>query len=316
LSLRCNLVTLSGGGRYEDLSMADYSAGEIGTGEARELVLALQENFGDLTFSFHAGVSYRHCLVWKGARGSPGVGLGLTPPHDISLKRIRDWLPGGEACAPLARMMRESRELLSAHPVNAARRARGESEANSIWLWGEGFRPALPSFRALHGIGGSVISAVDLVKGIGICALMRSVEVEGATGNLHSNFAGKAAAALRELESGVDFVYLHVEAPDECGHRHDIEGKVRAIELIDGEIVGPLVAGLERLGDWRVLVLPDHPTPLSLRTHTAEPVPFLACGRGIPASGRDRYDEATAAETGLFVERGHELLGRFLRTED
>jgi 2,3-bisphosphoglycerate-independent phosphoglycerate mutase len=313
VAFRCNLVSLSEEGDYADKVMIDYSSGEIGTEEARLLVEAVQRGLGSSSLEFHPGISYRHCMVWKGGP----LGCRLTPPHDITLKGIRDYLPAGEAGEEILRLMRASQEILRDHPVNRARKARGEIAANSIWLWGQGRKPAIPSFAERFGLKGSVISAVDLIKGLGICAKMRSIDVEGATGTIHTNFAGKADAALEELRAGQDFVYLHVEAPDECGHHHEIEEKVRSIELIDELVVGRLLEGLEAFEEYRILVLPDHPTPLELRTHTSEPVPFLIYEKGRDlGSGLSRYDEAEGKRSGLFVPRGHELMDRFLALVD
>ncbi len=309
VAIRCNLVTLTEEPEYADKSMVDYSADEISTEEARELITEVQRRLGTDLMTFHPGISYRHCMVWKEGL----LGLGLTPPHDIALQKIRDHLPPGERGRTILGLMRESHAFLKDHPVNVARRAKGLRPANSIWLWGEGTKPAIPAFREKYGLEGSVISAVDLVKGLGLCADMRSIDVEGATGNIHTNFRGKAMAALRELELGRDFVYIHVEAPDECGHRHEIENKVRAIELIDEELLGPLLAGLDALGDYRLMVLPDHATPLSLRTHSMEPVPYIIYRSGQSGdSGLGGYDESSAPRTGVMVDPGHLLMDRFL----
>jgi len=209
--------------------------------------------------------------------------------------------------------MIKSYDILKDHPVNKARVSRGLRPANSIWLWGEGKKPSIPKFYDKYKLNGSVISAVDLIKGIGILAGFRNVEVEGATGNIDTNFYGKAQAALKELESGQDFVYLHIEAPDECGHRHEIENKVKSIELIDDRIVGPIIEGLEKYDDYRILILPDHPTPLSLRTHTAEPVPFLLYQKTNPKkSGVTGYDELQAAKTGIIFNDGYKLMDHFI----
>ena len=226
VAFRCNLVTLSGEGDYQDKVMADYSAGEITTAEASELIQAIAQAFSTEEIAFYPGISYRHCMIWHGGP----VGLDLTPPHDISDKTITEYLPGNRAILDL---MRRSFEVLDKHPVNEARRAKGLNPANSIWLWGEGTRPGVSSFEKMYGVKGSVISAVDLIKGIGICAGMKVIEVEGATGNLDTNFKGKGQAALKTLLEGQDLVYIHVEAPDECGHHGDTEGKVHAIERID-----------------------------------------------------------------------------------
>jgi 2,3-bisphosphoglycerate-independent phosphoglycerate mutase len=309
VAFRCNLVSLSEEGDYSARTMVDYSSDEIATGEARVLIEEIQRRLGTLDIDFHPGVSYRHCMVWKGGP----LACALTPPHDISQKAIRDHLPKGEGADRILRMMRESGDILRDHPLNAARKARGELPANSIWLWGQGNKPAIPFFADKYGLRGSVVSAVDLVKGLGICAGMRSIDVEGATGTIHTNFVGKAEAAIRELTSGQDFVYVHIEAPDECGHHHQIEDKVRSIELIDELVVGSLLDGMEGLGEYRILILPDHPTPLSLRTHTSEPVPFLIYEKGRELdSGLSRYDEFEAAKSGLYLDRGHELMDRFL----
>ena len=309
VAIRCNLVTLSDEAEYADKTMVDYCSDEISTDEARELIAEVQRRLGTERFAFHPGVSYRHCMVWKEGL----LGLGLTPPHDISLRGVRDYLPPGERGAEILGLMRESHAFLKDHQVNRSRRERGLKPANSIWLWGEGTKPAIPSFRDKYGLQGSVVSAVDLIKGLGLCAGMRSIDVEGATGNIHTNFRGKAMAALRELEAGRDFVYIHVEAPDECGHRHEIENKVRAIELIDEEVLGPLLDGLGSMGDHSIMVLPDHATPLSLRTHSMEPVPYIIY-RSLRSggSGLDGYDEFLAQRTGIMVEAGHGLMGRFL----
>jgi 2,3-bisphosphoglycerate-independent phosphoglycerate mutase len=259
--------------------------------------------------AYHPGISYRHCMIWSNGPD----GFRLTPPHDILEKRIKQYLPQGENASVLYKMMKESYAILKNHPVNRAREAGGLRPANSIWLWGEGRRPAIPLFAEKYGVRGSVVSAVDLIKGIGICAGLTSVEVEGATGNIHTNFYGKARAALDELEAGMDFVYVHVEAPDECGHRHEIENKVKSIELIDRQVVGTILEGLEKYEDYGILVLPDHPTPLPLRTHTSEPVPYLLYRKsGRMPSGVEGYDEFQAAATGIYLDQGHKLMDRFL----
>ncbi len=312
VALRCNLVTLSDEPDFASKTMLDYSAGEITTEEAREIIALVDRTFRTDQFRFYAGISYRHCLIQKNGQ----TGSRLTPPHDIILRPIAEYLPAGEGSQELLEMMEASYSLLKDHPVNLARRERGQNPANAIWLWGAGKRPALPAFYDLHGLRASVISAVDLIKGIGLCAGMRSIDVPGATGTLHTNFAGKAQAALRELETGQDFVYLHIEAPDECGHHADINGKVLAIERIDEQVLGILLEGLERFADYRLMILPDHPTPLALRTHTADPVPFLIYQKTRPrSSGPNAYDEAAARSTGLTVENGADLMNYFLARE-
>jgi 2,3-bisphosphoglycerate-independent phosphoglycerate mutase len=309
VAFRCNLVTLSEGGEYADKTMVDYSSDEISTEEAQKLIAEVDRRFHTDAIAFHAGIMYRHCMVW---RDGP-LGCNLTPPHDISEKAIRDYLPPGEVGRSLLAMMIGSHALLDRHPVNEARRARGLHPANSIWLWGEGKKPAIPSFFDKYGLRGSMVSAVDLLKGLALCAGLRSIDVEGATGNIHTNFEGKARAALDELRSGADFAYVHLEAPDECGHRHEIEGKVRSIELIDEKIVGPLVEGLAAIGEYRILVLPDHPTPLSIRTHSSEPVPYVIYDSVQPDdSGLAGFDEASALKTGIHLPVGYELMDHFL----
>lgn len=309
IAFRCNLVTLSDEENYEDKTMIDYSSDEISTDESRELIEEVNRHFRNDIIQFYPGISYRHCMVW---RNGPEK-FKLTPPHDISERKIKDYLPQGETGTALLKMMAESSRFLNNHPVNRQRVSRGLRPANSIWLWGEGKKPAIPVFYDKYGVKGSVISAVDLIKGIGICSGMKSINVDGATGNIHTNFYGKAKAALAELESGQDFVYVHVEAPDECGHRHEIDNKVRAIELIDEKIVGPLLDGLEKFGDYKIMILPDHPTPLSLRTHTSDPVPFVIYHKSSAKdNGAQGYDEAEAGKTGLFVSEGHTLMDRFM----
>jgi len=309
-AFRCNLVTLSEEGDYTGKTMIDYSSDEISSAEAAELIKEVNKHFKTSDISFYPGVSYRHCMVWKGAP----VGLGLTPPHDILERPIAEYLPKGEYGKAILNMMQESYEFLKDHPVNKARVSKGLRPANSIWIWGEGRKPAIPKFSEKYGISGSVISAVDLIKGIGKCAGLKAVNVEGATGNIHTNFAGKAKAAVQELEAGQDFVYVHIEAPDECGHRYEIENKVKSIEIIDRQVVGPILQGLEKFADYRVLILPDHPTPLPLRTHTSEPVPFLLYRKkGRKVSGAEGYDEFQAKSTGIFIEEGHTLMDHFIK---
>jgi len=309
VTFRCNLVTLSDDEDYSNKTMIDYSSDEISSAEAAELIKDINKWFKTDEICFYAGVSYRHCMVWRNAPS----GFKLTPPHDILEKKITQYLPGGKNGKVLLDMMVESNKLLKDHPVNKSRIERGLRPANSIWLWGEGKKPVIPEFYGKYRVKGSVISAVDLVKGIGICAGLKSVNVEGATGNINTNFIGKARAALHELESGHDFVYVHIEAPDECGHRHEIKNKVRSIELIDELVVGTILKGLEKYEDYKVLVLPDHPTPLSLRTHTADPVPYILYQKSKEqASGVSGYDEFQAKSTGIFVEEGHTLMDKFI----
>ncbi|MDL2289632.1 cofactor-independent phosphoglycerate mutase [Clostridia bacterium OttesenSCG-928-F22] len=306
VSYRVNLVTLGGDEEYSNKTMLDYSADEISTEESGELIRYLAQHFNDEHFTLYPGISYRHCMIW--ANGE--TGQMLTPPHDILEQNIAEYLPKGSAGNVFFDMMRRSYELLKDHPVNKARMQRGLKPANSIWPWGEGKRPAFPSFEELHGKKGAVISAVDLIKGIGICAGMRVMEVEGATGNIHTNFKGKAEAALDALKDGADYVYLHVEAPDECGHRQEIESKVRAIELIDEHIVGRILREMkEAKQEFRMLLMPDHPTPLMLRTHTSDAVPFVLYASTQELQPHvEKYDEGHAKATGIFEEHAYKLI--------
>ena len=257
---RCNVVNVTEDEpNYEDKIITDHSADEITTEEAGELIKAVQSEFGNGTFSFYPGVSYRHALVWNCGPKE----YSLTPPHDILEKRIGDYLPKGESGKPLFDMMKASYDILNNHPINLKRAERGLKKANSIWIWGEGRKPNLESFEKLYGLKGSVISAVDLIKGIGICAGLNSIDVDGATGNINTNFDGKARACLDALKNGSDYVFVHMEAPDECGHRHEVENKVKSIELIDEKVVGFLINELKKENvDFRMMILPDHPTPL------------------------------------------------------
>lgn len=311
VTLRCNLVTLSDEPNYEDKTMVDYCAGDISTPEAEELIKYIDEKLGSDKFKFYAGVSYRHCLVW--AKGEPHPGV-LTPPHDISDRKITDYIPKGDYIAELYDMMKKSYDLLMEHPVNKKRIAEGKRPANSIWLWGEGTKPKLDSFKGKFGKSGSMISAVDLLKGIGKCAEMNVCQVEGATAYIDTNFDGKVQAAIDELKKGQDFVYIHIEAPDECGHRAEIQNKKLAIEIIDEKILAPLLAYLKDCGDdYSVMVLPDHPTPICLKTHTSDPVPFLIYrSNDEKNSGVSTFCEETAEKTGLYIEPGCTLMNRFL----
>lgn len=314
VALRCNLVTLSDEPNYEDKTMVDYSAGDISTAEAAEIIKTVQEHFGNEEFAFYSGVSYRHCLIVH--HGAVSLGK-MTPPHDISGRVVGSHLSDSPNAAKLTAMMKESYDLLKDHPVNLKRIAEGKSPANSIWLWGEGSKPALESFEKLHGVKGSIVSAVDLLKGIGICAGMNTPEVEGATGYIDTNFEGKAQAAVEEWKNGRDLVYIHLEAPDECGHRNEPQNKVRAIELIDERVLPIVLDYLENCGeDYKVMILPDHPTPIVIRTHASDPVPFMIYHKQAErASGVDSINENSAKATGDFVAVGHTLMDQFLKDE-
>ncbi len=308
---RTNVVTLSEDGDYANKIMLDHSADEITTEEARELILALDRAFGSELRRFHTGVSYRHCMLIRGGNDQ----YPFMRPHDIIGCRIGDYLPKEEdGGAEFLRMMRESFDVLNHHPVNEARRARGLKPANSAWFWSPGRKPQLPSFGEKWGVDGAVISAVDLIKGIGLCAGMESIDVEGATGNVHTNYAGKAAAAIDAFARGKEFVYVHIEAPDECGHRAETENKVRSIELIDRHIVGPVVDALRKTGeDFRVMILPDHPTPIRIRTHSIDPVPYLIYDSTSPVTGVSTFTEASAAAQNNYLASGCRLMDSFIR---
>ena len=310
VSYRCNIVSLDGDGEYEDCRMWDYSCDEIPTEESEVLIRYLNDVFSTEAVQLYPGISYRHCLILKEAAD----GCITTPPHDISDRCVGTHLPTGQNAELLLSMMKRSRDLLKDHPINRARVARGVKPASSLWFWGEGRKPALTSYEKKYGVRGSVVSAVDLIKGIAICAGMNSIDVVGATGNIHTDFKAKALASIDALQRHSDFIYIHIEAPDECGHRREIENKVLAIEKIDQEIVGPMLDYLSSCKEpYRVLVLPDHPTPLYLRTHVPDPVPFVLYDSTVEQnSGILSYTEAQCQSTGVFVEPGHTLMDRFL----
>ncbi|KJS17022.1 MAG: phosphoglycerate mutase [Peptococcaceae bacterium BRH_c4b] len=309
VAFRCNLVTLSEGGEYANKTMVDYSAGEISTLEARELIAEVNRKLADIDKKYYAGVSYRHLMVWSDATASTV----LTPPHDISGKTITDHLPREEGAAILLDIMKKSNEILSSHPANTARREKGMNTANSLWFWGQGKRPFLPKFTDKYGIRGAVISAVDLIRGIGICAGLEVVDVHGATGNIHTDFRGKALAALATLRQGNDFVYIHIEAPDEAGHQGDLQTKLKAIEEIDEKVIGTLLGGMEEFEDYRLMVLPDHPTPMCTMTHATDPVPFAVCAKTAGVLRNVRYDEKNAAAGGMtFIKDGYTLMDKFI----
>lgn len=310
VTLRCNLVTLSNEDEYENKTILDYCAGDISTAEAKVLIEYIEEKLGNEEFSFYSGVSYRHCLVWNNGNPTPGV---LTPPHDITGRVITEYVPKGDYTEKLYDLMKKSYELLKDHPINRDRIANGKSPANSIWLWGEGTKPQLDSFYSKFGKKGSMISAVDLLKGIAICSGMNSVDVDGATGYIDTNFDGKCKAAIEEFKNGADLVYIHVEAPDECGHRGELENKVKSIELIDKLILTPVVEFLKGYDDFAVLVCPDHPTPLSIRTHSGNPVPYIIYdSKNEVDSNIGCHCEKNAETTGKYIEKGFTMMEYFL----
>lgn len=309
VSFRCNLVTLSEEQPYEEKTMVDYSADEISTQEAHQLIRAVNDAFATDQLSFFGGISYRHLLLWHGVT----FDFALTPPHDISGKRIGDYLPNHPV---LLEMMKKSCDILKDHPVNIERKKAGKHPANAIWIWGQGTKPGLASFLELYGKKATVISAVDLIKGIAKCAGMESVDVPGATGTVDTNFEGKAQAAIDALKRGQELVYLHMEAADESGHRFETDNKVKSIELIDSKVIRPVWEYLEESGEeYKLLVLPDHPTPLSLGTHTSDPVPFALFDSRREESGREGicYSEEEGKRSGIFVQPGWQLMTRFLK---
>jgi 2,3-bisphosphoglycerate-independent phosphoglycerate mutase len=309
VAYRCNLVTLSAEESYEEKIMVDYSADEITTAEAAKLIDAVKDGLENQDLKIYPGFGFRHLLVWKGGP----IDSEFTPPHDISGKVIGPYLPKGPGGETFLRLMKDSSSYLPSHPVNIARVEKGLRPANGLWFWGQGKRPDMPKFYDRYGLYGSVISAVDLIKGIGICAGLSIVEVEGVTGTIHTNAAGKVRAALDELANGQDIVYLHVEAPDAVSHRGELESKIKAIELVD-RMLGQLLQGLEVYDDYKIMVLPDHPTPLSIMTHSNKPVPFAIYTKGQQKYTERAYDEPTAAK-GMVFQAGHELMDYFLSDE-
>lgn len=310
VSFRCNLVTLSEEeDRYEDRHILDHSSGEISTEEAAELLEALSEGLKREGYTFYVGTSYRHLLIQK-----KGKVTELTAPHDILTKQIGGYLPEDGV---LREMMVKSYDILKDHPVNKRRRTEGKNPANSAWFWGAGTRPALRSFEEKNGVKGAMISAVDLLKGIAVGAGMDNIVVEGANGGLDTNYAGKAQAAVKALtEDGYDFVYVHIEAPDEMGHQGSFQDKITAIERIDEQIIGPVRTALEDAGtDFRMLILPDHPTPVRVRTHTSDPIPYLLYDSTEYIAGMDTYSEKTGKQTGVFVEKGYRLMDHLLEKD-
>ncbi len=303
VAIRTNLVTLSDDEKLTDKIMLDYSAQEISTDEARALITAIQEKLGDDRFSFHSGISYRHCLIDK----SGNKDTVLTPPHDISERRIGDYLPKGKDADIFRNLIEKSIEILKGHPINKERIHTNKRPANAIWFWGLGTKPTFPSFsKKTKGLKGAVISAVDLIKGIAKGTEMKVYEVEGATGNIDTNYMGKARAVIDALKDGYDFVYLHIEAPDECGHRGEAENKVKAIESVD-KVTGFIKASLDDMQeDYVIAVLSDHATPLCLRTHTTDPVPYLIYNSTIKTTSKVEYNEEDSA-LGEFLTDGGKL---------
>ena len=303
VALRCNIVTLSEeDGAYEERTIIDHSASEISTEDAAVLLEAVRKELESDIYKFYVGTSYRHLLIWEN-----GEVVDLVPPHDVLGQKIGANLPKEEA---LREMMKKSYDILVNHPINIERKKQGLNPANSCWFWGAGTRPALSSFEEKTNKKGAMISAVDLLKGIAVGASMKVITVEGANGGLHTNYEGKAQAAVDVLtKEGYDFVYVHLEAPDEMGHQGSYERKIQAIENLDARIIKPVVEGLEAAGeDFRMVVLPDHPTPVCIRTHTSENVPYILYDSTAPQVHDWHYNEKEAAETGHFIGEGHTLI--------
>ncbi len=315
LAFRCNLVTL--GVLGSQVTMEDFTADHISSEEARQIIQDIDGEMGTETIQFYPGVSYRHLMVWKGEGDREGLeSLNLTPPHDIVGKGIFDYLPKVGSEDGIMDLLTRSQILLKGHPVNVARKEKRLKPANSIWLWGQGRRPQIPTLAEKFGVEGSVISAVDLIKGIGMYAGLEVIDVPGATGYFDTNYRGKAEYGLKELEEK-DLVLIHVEAPDEAGHGGDIPKKIETIEAFDKEVVGTVLEGIRDVGDYRVMVLPDHPTPIPVRTHVPDPVPFA-----IYDSRRRRswpegmsFDEESVKRGGVSIENGYQIMDIFMRGE-
>ncbi len=304
VAFRCNMVNIL---HYEGRGfMHDFAAGHISTEEASQVIAALNEELGSDLLQFYPGVSYRHLMVVRNCADELAA-LELTPPHDIIGQEIVDHLPP-DPTSPIQRLMLSSQMIIHRLPFIQEKREKGETTANSIWLWGQGKKPALDSFADRFGISGTVISAVDLIKGIGVCAGLEAPEVPGATGYLDTNYDNKVAYALRSLAEH-DFVYLHVEAPDEASHEGSLEKKIQAIEDLDRQVIGPLLNGLEKFSGYRLLVLPDHPTPISLKTHAADPVPYLLFDSDRDFAGSSTgYSEVAARAAGRHWPRGWDFM--------
>lgn len=304
---RCNIVTLSEEEHYKEKTILDHSAGEISTEEADILMEAVRERFNSSQLQFYTGTSYRHITVWK-----QGSVLPMEQPHDHLGEKIGQYLPKEKLFRD---MMEQSFQFLNDHPVNQKRAAEGKNKANSLWFWGAGTKPALMNFKEKTGLTGAMISAVDLLKGIAVGTGMKVIDVPGANGSLHTNYEGKASAAVKALlEQGCDFAYVHVEAPDEMGHQGSVEKKIQAIENLDRRVVAHIVEAMEASGeDYRLLIMPDHPTPIRCRTHTSDPVPYILFDSTHRRKGVARYSEKEAAKTGILEKDGYKLLKRMIK---
>ena len=306
---RSNIVTLTDEEPYEEKTILDHSSGEISTADADVLMDAIREKFNSDTFRFYTGTSYRHILVWKNGRVAK-----LEPPHDHLGSVIGPYLPQEEV---LRNMMKESFPVLNDHPVNRARAAAGKNKANSLWFWGAGTKPKVQNFQEKTGLTGAMVSAVDLLKGIAVGAGMKVCQVEGATGSIDTNYEGKAQAAIDALlKEGYDFAYIHVEAPDEMGHQGKVQEKVKSIEYLDSRLIALVKKAMEEAGeDYRMLILPDHPTPIRIRTHTGDPVPYLIYDSTRQQKKQARFTEETARAAGNFEPNGYRLIERLIAAE-
>ncbi len=308
IAIRCNIVTVSDDDLpYEEKTVVDHSSSEISTEDAEVLLNAVREELEDDIYKYYLGTSYRHCTIWK-----KGEVVDLTPPHDILGKVIGEYLPEDDM---LREMMKKSYDILNEHPLNIERAKKGLNKANSIWFWGAGTKPILDSFEGKFGKKGAMISAVDLLKGIAVGAQMNNIEVEGADGTLETNYEGKAEAAVKAVtEDGNDFVYIHVEAPDEMGHQGSIERKVKAIEYLDTRVIGPVYEAMKASGeDFRMLIMPDHPTPICIRTHSSDPVPYMLYDSTKEESNTWNYNEKEAKESGNYLDDGYTLINELLK---
>ena len=309
VAFRTNLVTLSDDEDFDHKKMIDYSAGEISTEDGEILIKAVAESLGDDKVRFYPGISYRHLLILKGVGKHSIDNLTLTPPHNITGKRVTDHLPKGSLGDRLTSLIKASNEVLENHDINQKRTLSGQNKATNIWFWGQGTSPNLESFEEKYGVKGAMISAVDLLKGIAKGAGMHAPSVAGTTGLLNTNYAAKAQTAL-DLLDDYDFVFVHLEAPDECGHQGDLESKIKAIELIDEKILTPIYNGLNGKTDFRIMVLPDHRTPIAVRTHTSEAVPYFIYDSTKEMTGCN-YDELSAESTGNYIDNASILTAKF-----
>lgn len=311
VTYRCNLVTVSDDKEFNDRVMLDHSAGDISSKEAEALIKALKESLDTDVATLYKGVSYRNLMVWKD--GSTDVNL--VPPHDFLEKTVGAHLPSGDHADIILDMTKRSYEILKDHPINKKRIEAGKNPANSVWIWGEGKKPLLDNFQEKYGVKGTVISAVDLIKGIGLSSGLGSIDVEGATGTLETNFDGKAQATVEAIKAGYDYVYVHLEAPDECSHQGDLKGKLEAIEIIDEKIVKFIKNKLDDMAvDYKMMILPDHPTPVSTRTHTSNPVPYMIyeSSKADKKPSDEVYCEKNCEATGNYFSDGYKLAEYFL----